>query len=52
MDEDGYFRIVDRLKEMIISGDTIFTQREIEQVFYRHPAVWKRQPSAFPIVSR
>lgn len=39
MDEDGYFRIVDRLKEMIISGGYNIYPREIEEVLYQHPAV-------------
>lgn len=39
MDEDGYFRIVDRLKEMIISGGYNIYPREIEEVLYGHPAV-------------
>lgn len=39
MDPDGYFRIVDRLKEMIISGGYNIYPREIEEVLYQHPAV-------------
>lgn len=39
MDADGYFRIVDRLKEMIISGGYNIYPREIEEVLYQHPAV-------------
>jgi long-chain acyl-CoA synthetase len=39
MDDDGYFRIVDRLKEMIISGGYNIYPREIEDVLYQHPAV-------------
>lgn len=39
MDEDGYFKIVDRLKEMIISGGYNIYPREIEEVLYQHPAV-------------
>lgn len=39
MEEDGYFRIVDRLKEMIISGGYNIYPREIEEVLYQHPAV-------------
>jgi len=41
MDEDGYFRIVDRLKEMIIvSGFNVYPN-EVEEVLYRHPKVSK-----------
>jgi long-chain acyl-CoA synthetase len=39
MDEDGYFYIVDRSKDMILaSGFNVFP-REIEEVLYQHPAV-------------
>ncbi|MDA8345453.1 MAG: long-chain fatty acid--CoA ligase [Thermaerobacter sp.] len=39
MDEDGYFYIVDRKKDMIIvSGNNVYP-REIEEVLYEHPAV-------------
>ncbi|RJP34056.1 MAG: long-chain fatty acid--CoA ligase [Actinobacteria bacterium] len=38
-DEDGYFYIVDRKKEMIIRGGYNVYPREIEEVFYEHPAV-------------
>lgn len=41
MDEDGYFRIVDRLKEMIIvSGFNVYPN-EVEEALYRHPKVSK-----------
>jgi len=39
VDEDGYFFIVDRKKEMIIRGGYNIYPREIEEVFYEHPAV-------------
>ncbi len=38
-DEDGYFYIVDRKKEMIIRGGYNVYPREVEEVFYEHPAV-------------
>jgi long-chain acyl-CoA synthetase len=39
MDEDGYFYIVDRSKDMILaSGFNVFP-REVEEVLYQHPAV-------------
>jgi long-chain acyl-CoA synthetase len=39
IDEDGYIRIVDRLKDMIaVSGYKVFPS-QIEAVLYRHPAV-------------
>jgi long-chain acyl-CoA synthetase len=39
VDEDGYFRIVDRKKDMIIRGGYNVYPREIEEILYEHPAV-------------
>ena len=39
MDEDGYFFIVDRKKDMIIRGGFNVYPREIEEVLYEHPTV-------------
>jgi long-chain acyl-CoA synthetase len=39
MDEDGYFFIVDRKKDMIISGGFNVYPQMIEQAIYQHPAV-------------
>jgi long-chain acyl-CoA synthetase len=39
VDEDGYFFIVGRKKEMIIRGGENIYPKEIEEVVYRHPAV-------------
>lgn len=39
MDEKAYIRIVGRKKEMIIRGGYNIYSREIEEVFYIHPAV-------------
>ena len=39
MDEDGYFYIVDRKKDMIISGGFNVYPRDIDEVFYEHPKV-------------
>jgi long-chain acyl-CoA synthetase len=39
MDEEGYFRIVDRKKDMIICGGYNVYPRNIEEVLYQHPAV-------------
>ncbi len=39
VDEDGYFFIVDRKKEMIIRGGYNVYPREIEEVLYEHPDV-------------
>ncbi|HMQ35452.1 MAG TPA: long-chain fatty acid--CoA ligase [Chloroflexaceae bacterium] len=38
-DEDGFFFIVDRVKDMIIRGGFNVYPREIEEVLYAHPAV-------------
>ena len=38
-DEDGFFFIVDRKKEMIIRGGYNVYPREVEDVLYGHPAV-------------
>lgn len=38
-DEDGYFYIVDRVKDMInVSGFKVFP-REVEEIFFQHPAI-------------
>jgi long-chain acyl-CoA synthetase len=39
IDEDGYFFIVDRKKELIIRGGYNVYPREVEEVLYEHPAV-------------
>jgi acyl-CoA synthetase (AMP-forming)/AMP-acid ligase II len=38
-DEDGYLYIVDRLKDMIVSGGENIASSEVERVLYEHPAV-------------
>jgi len=38
-DEDGFYYIVDRKKDMIIRGGYNVYPREIEEVLYEHPAV-------------
>ena len=38
-DEDGYYYIVDRAKDMIIRGGFNVYPREIEEVLMTHPAV-------------
>jgi len=38
-DEDGYLFIVDRLKDMIVSGGENIAGSEIERVLYEHPDV-------------
>jgi long-chain acyl-CoA synthetase len=39
VDEDGYFFIVDRKKDMVIRGGYNVYPREVEEVLYEHPAV-------------
>jgi long-chain acyl-CoA synthetase len=39
VDEDGYFFIVDRKKDLVIRGGYNVYPREIEDVLYEHPAV-------------
>ena len=39
MDEDGYFYIVDRKKDMIITSGYNVYPRDIDEVFYMHPKV-------------
>jgi long-chain acyl-CoA synthetase len=39
MDEDGYFYIVDRKKDLIISGGYNVYPRDIDEVFYENPKV-------------
>lgn len=38
-DEEGYIFIVDRLKDMIITGGENVYPREVEEALYHHPAV-------------
>jgi fatty-acyl-CoA synthase len=61
-DEDGYLFIVDRLKDMIVSGGENIASSEIERVLYEHPAVlevavvgrpddrWGEVPVAFVVL--
>lgn len=39
MDENGYFYVVDRKKDMIIAGGFNIYPREVEEVLYEHDAV-------------
>jgi long-chain acyl-CoA synthetase len=38
-DDDGYYFIVDRKKDMIIRGGFNVYPREVEEVLYKHPAI-------------
>jgi long-chain acyl-CoA synthetase len=48
VDEDGYFFIVDRKKDLIIRGGYNVYPREIEEVLYEHPAVLEVAVVAMP----
>jgi fatty-acyl-CoA synthase len=62
VDEDGYLFIVDRLKDMIVSGGENIAGSEVERVLYEHDAVleaavvgrpderWGEVPVAFVVV--
>jgi long-chain acyl-CoA synthetase len=39
MDEDGFIFVVDRMKDMIVSGGENVYSAEVEQAIYKHPAV-------------
>lgn len=39
MDQDGYFYIIDRKKDMIIAGGFNIYPREVEEVLYEHPGI-------------
>ncbi len=39
MDEDGYFSIVDRKKDMIIAGGYNIYPRDIDEVLFEHPKI-------------
>ena len=51
VDEDGYFFIVDRKKDLIIRGGYNVYPREIEEVLYEHPAIQEAAVSACPTTS-
>src|SRR5947209_2892613 len=51
VDDDGYFFIVDRKKEMIIRGGYNVYPREIEEVLYEHPSVVEAAVIGIPDVT-
>ena len=63
LDEDGYLYIVDRVKDMIVSGGENVAGSEIERVLHEHPAVleaaavgrpdarWGEVPVAFVVLA-
>ena len=48
LDEEGYILIVDRAKDMILSGGENVASAEIERVLYEHPAVLECAVIAIP----
>jgi len=52
MDEDGYFYIVDRKKDMIISGGYNVYPRDIDEVYYEHPKVQEACSIGIPDAKR
>jgi long-chain acyl-CoA synthetase len=48
VDEDGYFFIVDRKKDLIIRGGYNVYPREVEEVLYEHPAIAEAAVVAVP----
>jgi len=45
---DGYIEIMDRAKDIIISGGENISSIEVEKVLYRHPAVLEAAVAAMP----
>lgn len=52
MDEDGYFYIVDRIKDMVISGGFNVYPREIDEVLHLHPQVKEASSVGIPHPTR
>jgi fatty-acyl-CoA synthase len=48
IDEDGYCRIVGRIKEMVIRGGENIYPREVEEYLYRHPNIQDVQVFGVP----
>jgi long-chain acyl-CoA synthetase len=48
MDEEGYFTIIDRKKDLIISGGYNVYPREVEEVLYEHPKVLEVSVAGVP----
>ncbi|MCJ8502825.1 long-chain-fatty-acid--CoA ligase [Desulfatitalea alkaliphila] len=52
MDEDGYFYIIDRKKDLVISGGYNIYPRDIEEVYFEHPKVVEASAIGVPHASR
>ena len=49
MDDEGYVILVDRAKDMIVSGGENVYGSEVEEALYLHPAVLKQRSSVPPM---
>jgi long-chain acyl-CoA synthetase len=47
-DEEGYFKIVDRKKDMIIAGGFNIYPRDVEEALYRHPKIKEAVVAGIP----
>ena len=52
MDQEGYFYIIDRKKDMVLCGGCNVYPREIEEVFYEHPKVLEAAAIGVPHPTR
>jgi long-chain acyl-CoA synthetase len=52
MDEEGYFFIVDRKKDMIISSGYNIYPREVDEVLYQHPKIMEAVTVGLPHKTR
>jgi long-chain acyl-CoA synthetase len=52
MDEDGYFSVVDRKKEMIVVSGFKVYPREVDEILYGHPAVLEAAAVGVPHPSK
>ncbi len=52
MDEQGYFTIVDRKKDLIISAGYNIYPREVDEVLYEHPAIQEACAVGIPHTTR
>jgi long-chain acyl-CoA synthetase len=52
MDQDGYFYIVDRKKDMIITGGYNVYPRDVDEVYYEHPKVMEACSIGIPDAKR
>ena len=51
MDEDGFFTIVDRKKDLILAGAYNVYPRDVEEVLYEHPKVLEAAVVSSPVLT-